>query len=223
MTTPAPAWPTYITQLWYTSLEWIFPPVCEHCGRVDTSWCAACSLKLSELPLAVSHKTVNTIPIASTGVHSGVLRDAVHTLKYTAAVATVAPLLAHRIANALTVLNWTFDILVPVPLHATRRAERGYNQSEQLCNHLTQELHRPHVPQAVQRQRNTPHQVGLNAVERLANVAEAFWADSQMVAGQRVLVIDDVVTTGATLSACAQAIFTAGATSVAAITLTAAF
>jgi ComF family protein len=186
---------------------------------VDIQWCAECLALLQATPLANQTRQLDDLTILSTGLHTAILRDAVHALKYGGATLVAAPL-AVRLAQALQAQNWTFDMLIPVPLHPARLAERGYNQSEQLCNHLTQELHIPHVPHALQRQRNTPHQVGLHAAERLENVADAFTLAAAAVAGKRVLLIDDVCTTGATLSACAQVIFNGGAASVTALTLT---
>jgi competence protein ComFC len=116
--------------------------------------------------------------------------------------------------------NWTIDIIVPVPLHMSRLAERGYNQAQLLSEVLAKEAALPCSPEAVSRQRNTQSQVTLNAMERQINLQDAFQAHPQLVSNKNILLIDDVYTTGATLSACAQAILEAGALAVYGLTVT---
>lgn len=110
------------------------------------------------------------------------------------------------------------DLIVPVPLHARRYRERGYNQSEHLARHLAMRLHIPLETAALQRQRDTQPQVHLSAAERQANVADAFavcdHVKNHRLLGKHILLIDDVFTTGATLSAAATALYQAGATAV---------
>ena len=103
-----------------------------------------------------------------------------------------------------------FDLVVPVPLHPLRLAERGFNQAALVARPLTRTGAR-FAPQALRRTRPTPQRRASRA-ERLENVASAF-AASSAVRGARVLVVDDVVTTGATLSACCDAARAAGARS----------
>ncbi len=110
------------------------------------------------------------------------------------------------------------DLIVPVPLHARRYRERGYNQSERLARYLGERLHIPLETAALQRLRDTQPQVHLSAAERQANVAEAFavrdGVDDHRLLGKHILLIDDVFTTGATLSAAAAALYRVGATAV---------
>jgi ComF family protein len=100
------------------------------------------------------------------------------------------------------------DVVVPVPIHWARRAQRGFNQSELLAELAPKEILRPEI---LARTRFTRPQVGLSASERLKNLSGAFKA-SKAVRGLRVLLIDDVVTTGGTALACAQALLDSGAT-----------
>jgi ComF family protein len=106
--------------------------------------------------------------------------------------------------------------LVPVPLAATRLRDRGYNQSEHLALALGQLVARPVQAAALKRVRETPTQTALTPEARLANVAGAFTATG--VQGRRVVLVDDVFTTGATLIAAASALTRAGATTVEAVT-----
>ncbi len=107
------------------------------------------------------------------------------------------------------------DVLVPVPLHRWRFFLRTYNQAALLANALGRLADKPVVPDALQRTRSTPSQGRLDRTARRRNVARAFAAHRlSAIAGRRVLLIDDVLTTGATADACARALLNAGATAV---------
>jgi ComF family protein len=107
-------------------------------------------------------------------------------------------------------------VAVPVPLHPSRLAERGFNQSTLLAARLARRLGVPLWPSALSRTRDTPPQATLARGARLANVADAFVArQPEHVSGRNVLLVDDVWTTGATLEACESALLAAGATRVA--------
>ena len=107
-------------------------------------------------------------------------------------------------------------VVVPVPLHADRLAERGFNQSALLARHVARRLGARFGPLALARTRGTLQQASLEREARVANVAGAFVVrDRALVCGRSVLVVDDVQTTGATLDACASALVAAGASSVA--------
>jgi ComF family protein len=110
------------------------------------------------------------------------------------------------------------DVIVPVPLSGWRRRTRGYNQSEALARALARELGLPLAPRALSRRKHAPPQArSATAEERRRNVEGAFAARAEPVAGRRVLLLDDVTTTGATLRACAAALKEAGARSVYAV------
>jgi ComF family protein len=106
-----------------------------------------------------------------------------------------------------------------VPLHPSRRKQRGFNQTEKLAEALAREL-LVSVVFALQRTRKTTPQVRLDAEERQANVLGAFaLAPGSRVNGMRLLLVDDVITTGATLGACAEVLHAAGASSVSVVTV----
>jgi ComF family protein len=152
--------------------------------------------------------------------HEGGLRKAIHALKYTGQRRAAQPLgdvLAaayHRYQRD----GMAADLIIPLPLHAERERERGYNQATLLARRLSTRLRVPMRADLLIRHRSTPPQVGLRWGERRANVAGAFalagpHAAAQL-AGKRILLIDDVVTTGSTLDAAAEALLAAGPASV---------
>jgi ComF family protein len=201
-------------------LDLLFPPRCAGCGRVDTVWCARCQTEVNAVPFLNSLKSVPPLSAsAATGVHEGRLREAVQALKYENAREVSNPL-GERLATCLAQLSWTIDIIVPVPLHATRLKERGYNQAQVLGAYVAAQHNTPLVPNAITRWRYTNSQVGLNSEQRQSNVKDAFTANPALVAQQTLLLIDDVFTTGATLQACAQAALDAGAVAAYSLTVT---
>jgi ComF family protein len=143
-----------------------------------------------------------------------VLRKLIHLYKY-GRIRTLARPLSDFLAHALP-LDERFDCIVPVPLHWRRRWKRGFNQSEFLARALARRSGIPMV-KALARSRSTKAQAGLSNHARRQNVMKAFRA--RPVPGKRILLIDDVMTTGATATACALALKRAGAARVALLTV----
>lgn len=110
------------------------------------------------------------------------------------------------------------DWIIPVPLHPFRRRQRGYNQSLLLAQHLSRTTGIPLQPRALTRIRNTPSQTQRTHAERPGNVRDAFLA-GRGLQGSHILLVDDVITTGSTLDACALALRMAGAAGVWAVTV----
>lgn len=141
----------------------------------------------------------------------GVARQAIHDLKYKG-IRDRAGFLADLLAREMERLPLALDVLVPVPLGKVRRRTRGFNQSELIARVLGDRLGVPVEPALLTRARETPRQVGLSLEERRANIAGAFVAERpESVAGRTIGVLDDVMTTGATLGACADALRATGA------------
>jgi competence protein ComFC len=152
-------------------------------------------------------------------VFEGPIRLALHTLKYKRNIA-LGDTLAHQLAPHAMNLGWPIEVVVPVPLGRKRMQERGYNQVGLVAMPLAVLSGWEYAPRALARARETRSQVGLSPVERKENVTGAFRGDPSKVSGKNVLLMDDVVTTGSTLSACAGALVEAGARDVYALTLT---
>lgn len=113
----------------------------------------------------------------------------------------------------LAAAAYALGTLVPVPLHRRRMRERGFNQSALIGSGVAQQLNLDFKPQGLRRARYTRPQVELSAAERRANVQGVFAATEDFT-DARVLLVDDVITTGATITACAQALYDAGAAAV---------
>ena len=210
-----------LRKLAYFTLDVLVPPRSSGCGRVDTVWCLQCQRELDYTPYLTHLTALEPLAaLTATGRHTGKLREAIHALKYENAQKLAIPL-GERLAANLAQLEWPVDTVIPVPLHTSRRKQRGYNQSQLLSEVVASIIGKPCWPDAIERQRDTQSQVGLNRQQRQANMANAFTADTQ-IGGYTALLIDDVYTTGATLSGCAAALMAAGANAVFGMTVTAA-
>lgn len=186
-------------------VDLVFPPVCANCGRVDAGFCSICRIELAGCPVEISHESLDGLDgVCATGKQQGVLGEAVKAFKYENAT-DLRNLLAERLGTALHQQTWQLDAVVPVPLHADRLMERGYNQSALLGEQLAQVLGVRYAPELLGRVRSTSQQARLSSSERHRNVACAFAAD-RAVRDLSLLLIDDVVTTGATLRECAAAL-----------------
>ena len=187
------------------------PPVCSHCGDPLPSW-RRLSLEQEVCPRC--RRTNSALSsVRAIGPYEGPLRAIVHALKYDGR-RSIAPRLGDLMRVAARDLLNDVDVAMPVPLHWRRRQARGFNQAEDLAPALEVP-----VMKALKRVRATTTQTDLPAARRHANVRGAFqirWRTK--VAGLRVVLVDDVCTTGATLEACAKALREAGAEDVCAVT-----
>lgn len=151
------------------------------------------------------------------GAYEGRLRDLIHLFKYDKIESLGAPLGAFLRTGYPRQVQ--FDVLVPMPIHRSRMWERGFNQAEILARHLraTSGLE---VQSLLRRRKKTARQAGLSSKERRLNVRDAFVVtNARRVQGKRILLVDDVLTTGASANACALTLKRAGASSVAILAL----
>lgn len=187
-------------------LDLLFPDRCAGCGGPGGLLCAACRAGLSPYPPDEPPAGTDGATVAF--VYGGALRPALHRLKYGRARRVAEPLGA-LLGAALLTAPQPADALIPVPLHPARLAERGFNQSEAIARAAAERCGIPLLTAGLERVRDTGHQAGLDRAARAGNIAGAFaWRRGAPPA--RVLLLDDVLTTGATIAACAAALREAG-------------
>lgn len=205
-----------------------FPATCAGCGREGQPLCAACRPSLDArlaLPGGVPIGLPADIPYPLLQVEwcapfAGPVRGALHQLKYAGERRLAGPL-GEAIARRWARVGQGTTVVVPVPVHADRGRQRGYDQAALIADVAATCLGLPCV-RALERARATQAQFELGRDERSANVAGAFRVrdrSAAAVAGQWVLLVDDVITTGATLAACGTALEEAGAFAMSAITV----
>lgn len=203
-------------------LALLFPQevACHLCERLpDVSGsclCSACLRALARLRIPPCDALSLHEPLLaclSAYHHEGAARRLCHLLKFRGDARAAQPL-AEGMADALARQGWAVDVVVPVPLHPSRLRERGYNQAALLARGVCEHTGLSLCEDALLRTRHASTQLTRTRGERLSAMAGAFDAVSASVRGKRVLLIDDVLTTGATACACADALLCAGAQAV---------
>lgn len=202
---PRPLAGGYGAEAW-ARIHFLDDPVCDGCGAPfefdPGARCAACLRR----PFAFDAARAACL-------YDEVSRDPILKLKH-ADRADLAPLLARWISRAARDLIAEADAIAPVPLHPLRLLARRYNQAAEIARPLAAMSGVPYLPDALVRRRRTASQGGKSGQGRRRNVAGAFEVPSRravQVAGKRILLVDDVLTTGATAEGCARALKAAGA------------
>ncbi|MBU5638067.1 ComF family protein [Geomonas sp. Red69] len=196
-------------------ISFLESPLCTLCGapfatdRGSDHLCGAC----------LAHPPFHTC--RSAAVLEGPLQDLIHRFKYGGKMHLADPLGVLTFQRVEQFLRQAgADCVVPVPLHRKRLRQRGYNQSQLLAEVLGKKLKVPQVVGNLRRLRWTEPQTGLDAGDRVTNVKDAFGVgEPKALAGKRVLLVDDVFTTGSTLGACVDALREAEVAAVAAVTV----
>lgn len=218
-------------------IDFIYPPICAGCGRFTErhgALCPACwqTIRFIERPYCevmgtpfthdlgsgiLSAEAIANPPVfdrlRAVAAHDGLCQKLVHRLKYSDRL-DLAPLMAGWMMRAGGESLAAADVIVPVPLHRTRLMSRRFNQSAELGRHLSRLSGKAFDPLALKRVRRTAHQVGLGQRAREDNVRGAFAVDDAGVlalSGRRIVLVDDVYTTGATVAAASRALKKAGA------------
>ena len=217
-------------------LDYVFPPRCAGCGFDGERFCPECSQhvqliagpvcdKCGEPTTYLQHNIQDCIDsfqnlkwIRSYSHYQPPLSLALQKLKYHRDIG-IAEVLAQYLVELYNKNKVDIDMVIPVPLSPIRLHERGYNQSFLLALPFSMMVNKPINKQSLRRVKETRSQVGLDRHERYVNVSEAFSADSSVVSGKNILLIDDVTTTGSTLEACAAALKVAGAMDIVGLTL----
>ena len=231
------------------ALSFLYPEVCQLCGQepagpghgyvgancrknvefIKPPFCGRCGLPF-EGAITTPFECVNCHEVQLFFTYSrsavearGVMRDIVHRYKYNRGLwfePFISELLADAARARLSLEQW--DMIVPVPLHPTKLAEREFNQAERLARCLSGVIGLPVAPKALVRVKATATQTAMTRAERAENVRGAFAAHekwARVVEGNRVVLVDDVFTTGATTNACAKVLREAGASEVCVWTL----
>ena len=154
----------------------------------------------------------------SWAVFDSPIQNGLHTIKYRRNIG-LGESLALQMADYLRSLQWGIDLMIPVPLGKQRLKERGYNQVALVAQPLAYQVGLQYAPRALWKSRETRSQVGLNVSQRRENVHSAYQADPAIVKRKSILLMDDVATTGSTISSCTEALMSAGARDVYAITI----
>jgi competence protein ComFC len=215
-------------------LDLLFPPVCGGCDKPGARWCQKCRQNVQTLNGELCD--ICGLPLREAGlcsickaekphfhalrawaVFDDPVRKALHKLKYRRDI-SLGNTLAEQMLPFVAGLNWPVDIVIPIPLGRQRNKERGYNQVGMIATPLALALKLKYLPHGLARPRETRSQVGLTRDERRKNVQGAFTANRQ-VDGKTVLIMDDVSTTGSTLSSAASALLLCGAKDVYALTV----
>jgi ComF family protein len=229
----------------YALLDFFIPQCCPVCGSVvqhlESCFCSACLREFTFIdhplcprcgePFKSPEQQDHLCQTCLQGgwhfdrglsifYYRGALRTAIHLFKYSGRVILTAPLAGFLHERGVPwVEEIQPDIIIPVPSHKVKLKKRGFNPPLFLARHLAKKCGIVVLSEALISIKHIPSQAGLKRGERLKNVRGTFLADKKQVKGQAVLLIDDVLTTGATANECARSLKTAGASSVAVMTL----
>jgi ComF family protein len=196
------------------AIRFVTPPLCPRCGLPypggRAHLCAAC---LKERRYFASHRTA--------ALYDGALKEMIHRFKYQG-VFPLTQVLGDLLEPVLKAIRreHRVDVLIPVPLHIRRLRERGFNQALLLVKELSKRSGIPYQERVLAKIRETPEQISLKKRERAKNVKGVFEVTDQgAIKGKRVVLVDDVYTTGATVNECSRALLQAGAKQVAVLTV----
>jgi ComF family protein len=193
--------PGWLCETCLQEIEFIRPPFCPLCGQPT---------RTSRLCPSCERTPPRVDGIRAVGYLEGTLQTAIHRFKYSNVRPLAAPL-GKLAGEYLTGSGIPADVVHPVPLHSRRLRERGYNQAALLAKEIGASVGLPMIGGVLLRTKSTVPQVGLNAAQRRENVQDAFQCADRSLTGRRVLLVDDVCTTGATLDACSDALREGGA------------
>ncbi|UNM06534.1 MAG: ComF family protein [Holosporaceae bacterium] len=199
----------------WPKIEFIAPPYCDQCGLpLETA-----SLHEKEKCLSCLHHSFSFIENRSAILYTHTSKKMILDLKHGHKL-SIAPLLAAWAAHRGKAVIQKSDLLVPVPLHWTRLLKRGFNQAAVLTQHIGKRTNKSYLLNTLKRIKKTPSQEGLTAHARQKNMQHAFVVDKpEKIKGKSILLIDDVMTTGATLDASAKVLIQSGAKCVRTLTI----
>jgi competence protein ComFC len=223
-----PLQPLIIDRILWSTVDWLFPPECASCQRANFVFCPSCEDQAvlitgpvcnvcgtpTPLPKTICIKCLTNPPLFS-GMRSWALyetsvREAIHSLKYKNNI-PLAFYFSKKLIPIIQKENWELDTVVPVPLYKSHFKERGFNQSALISRPIAHFFGTTLSLNGLQRIRETSPQFSLSSKERYANVKDAFSGNAATLNEKTVLLVDDIITTGATIENCTKALLAAGA------------
>lgn len=211
------------TQVYYPVLDLLFPKYCIACETLISAesgfLCLSCKHTLPYTDMekmeesAAQVRMLTRLPVTFAAslfyfIDAGMVRAMLHKLKYHNRP-EIGVYLGELLAQKFASQSWfqSIDAIVPVPLHVAKKAKRGYNQSACIAEGIAHYSHKPVLLNPIKRTRNTSSQTDKNRKERMDNVADAFvLRRAKQIEGKHILLVDDVLTTGATLASCGRSI-----------------
>ena len=230
----------FIIKLLVDFTDLLFPTLCLGCNQSlrpnEHILCTKCRINLPETgqhrepyDQHLLNKFAGKVPIqfAASYVYftkGGIVQKLIHGIKYRGrkeAAKEIAIWYGHQLKVESTLTN-EIDVLIGVPLHKSRFQQRGYNQADYIAEGLSESLNVPHRTDVLKRNRFKESQTRKNRLERWENVRTVFSVENyEEIKGKNVVVVDDVLTTGATIEACAAELLKAGCKSVGVLTIAA--
>ena len=224
-----------IYRSFYKAVDFVYPPSCSGCGKPGSLWCSDCQHSTQRILSPICE--ICGYPILKPGVckncqttrppftflrsfaeYNGALEKAVKSIKYHSNLG-LGLIFAEYLSEMVSNLNWDFDCIVPIPISKEHLRSRGYNQTSVFARPLALMLNKPINENSVIRTKNTLSQVHLTREERFTNLQSAFSVNSATLIGKKVLVVDDISTTGATLISCSKVLMDSGCNEVFCLTI----
>lgn len=236
----------FVQELFASIVDLFFPEVCPFCNKIiyekSTLVCSSCLSKIEFVPSPLCTSCGKPFPVETQDDHycgdcltekryytkvravlfyEGEVMEAIHRFKYSSAIYLARPLGWFMYERSREFINFSeYDCLIPVPLHKRRLRKREFNQAQLLAEELTKYVNLPVELSVLERIKETPSQVGLKKEERQRNVWNAFQVHSrEKIKNKTILLIDDVLSTTATVNEAAKALIRAGADRVDVLTL----
>jgi len=224
-----------IPKLVRSVIDWAFPPACAGCGQEGEIFCSEClasiipikqptcrycSLSIAKAGICTRCLEVDHpyTEIVSYAVYAGNLRSGIHALKYQNNF-WLGDVFSNLLIRLLEDKNWPIDVVMPIPLSEERLQQRGYNQAALLSSPIAKHFSWKHDQRSLVRVKENHSQVALTREQRFENVKSAFLAEPAKQSNLSVLLVDDVFTTGATITEAAKALTAVGFINIYAITL----
>ena len=200
-------------------LNFIFPSKCVICGKVGDILCKECFAKIKHYPQQKINPPKNVDLMIVCGYYDGILKKLIRKFKFSKKQSLYLPL-SRFVEDCLKDTNYfhSVDLITSVPLHKNRLKERGFNQSELIAKHLSNFLNLPYEENILERTKETSFMYNLSKNDRKRNVKGVFSVNRNLK-GLKILIVDDILTTGATLSEVALEMKRKGANSVYALTV----